>query len=259
MVKSNKSKVTFSAQQVERMLRGKTKTKIKRKQRDRLTSTPLHPNVAAGSITRFGRSGPRIHTYGDEGKTVVCNTEAFANVNFAALGAFSTAGTPMIPSSMSWLDGILQCYSKWQWRKLRFIYIPAVPTTFNGNFAAGLSYDFSDNAQTSIATTMQLYDAVAAPVWGGYDGTNMLNTPFCKPTPGAVYIDVDLNRDAIMWYRSIDATNFAALTTSDQNLYAPGRLIISTVGQTVLTLAAGTWFAQYECEFIEPMVAALNS
>jgi len=246
-----------------RMSRTKKSTNRKRKSKAKqvIVSEKVTAPAASSAIVVRNTRGPRINTIGNT--VVVCNTEVVATIISGAAGVFTEVGIGLYPGNFtSWLNGVAVNYSKWRWRKLRLVYIPTVPTTTAGLIVMGLTYDFADTAPTTVTQLQTFNQSVTAPVWGGYDGTSSLHN-YSKSHPGAVLIDVDVTRfgsgNGLTWYKYLNATNFAAQTGIDRNIYAPGALAVATSGGTnVAAAAVGNIFASYEIELIEPTASATN-
>jgi hypothetical protein len=167
----------------------------------------------------------------------------------------------MHPAFFPWVNTIAGGYSKWRWIRLRFIYIPVCPTSTLGQVVLALSYDITDNAPATSAALQQVYKSVTTPVWGGFEGTALLNN-IDAPTdrfPGAVALDVDTARLGYNWYRFQSSGDILAMSAPEQDVFVPGRIWHAREGGLAAPFGVGNLFAQYEIELIEPVAPAMNA
>lgn len=209
---------------------------------------------AAGGVISTRRRVPRITTTNEQ--TVVRNTEIISAINSAALGAYSATTVTVIPSNLSWLAGLSDLYSKYRWRKLRFIYIPVCPTSTQGNISMSLSFDRIDTQPTSITQMQQGYRAITFPPYAGYDGAMALSS--FGNIPGMVVVDVDCARMDKLWYPNVTLATFLAMATNIQNGYCGVTLFTASDQGPAAATNLGQVFCQYEIEFIEPVNPTVN-
>lgn len=219
----------------------------------------LTPPISGSAIVTRSKIPPQITLKGSS--TFIRNTEYVINVTVAALGAFAVARYGLIPATASWLPGVASNYSKWRWHFLKFIYIPIIPTTTTGQVILSLGYDSLDASATTLVQAAQAYNAVAAPVWAGYNGTNDLNKYSPIRSVGSVSVLVDSTRlggpSGDAFYRYLSLTAYGALGATDQNVYSPGYLTVATAGGAAAN-TVGFLFMEYVIELIEPIASALN-
>jgi hypothetical protein len=238
---------------------GQAKTRKQKKRKNQNRNSAMSQAVTApsvgGAITRLNYRGPRMVQRGDS--TFITHTEVIATLNQAAGGAFAGANASLMPSNIGWLAGPSASFSKWRWVQLRFIYIPAVATSTAGKMAMGLSYDFSDTVASSLPQIQQMYHAVAAPIWAGFEGTSLLAQHGIRPTVGSVVVEADVARFGAAWYKWMAITPWNALGGPEKSVYSPGQLVMGTANGNAVN-GVGDVYVQYVVELIEPFVATLN-
>jgi hypothetical protein len=181
----------------------------------------------------------------------VTNTEVFQDVNAAALGAFFVVNKPVLPTQASWLAGLADLYSKYRWKKLRFVYIPSCPTSTPGSGVVSIGYDRLDTDPASATAMQQSYRAITFPAYAGYEGAMALTT--FNNVAGMVVFDVDVTRFEKPWYPVLAVAAFSALATNIQNAYCPCTMYFASVNGPAGATFFGSWFIQYVIEFIEPV------
>lgn len=210
---------------------------------------------ASGGIISSRRRVPSVSSNGVG--TIVKNTEAFIDINSAALGAFSVSASAIIPTTPSWLAGLADLYSKYRWKRLRFVYIPGCPTSTQGNAAVSIAYDRLDASPASLVAMQQSYRALTFPPYAGFDGAMALQT--FNNVAGMVVMDVDVSRVDKNWYPVIAPAALAALPANIQNPYVPATLYTGSVNGPAVATYFGTFYIQYEIEFIEPVNPTQNA
>jgi hypothetical protein len=214
---------------------------------------PVSVPINAGVVT----SRQRVPLLSSTGlSTIVTNTETYHDLNAAALGAFSVTNKATLPTQPSWLAGIADLYSKYRWRKLRFVYLPSCPTTTQGSGVVSIGYDRLDADPGNATAMQQSFRAITFPPYAGYEGAMALTT--FNDVAGMVVFDVDVSRFDKAWYPTIGTTQFGALATNIQNAYCPCTLYFGSVNGPATATSYGTWFIQYICEFIEPVNPTSN-
>jgi len=122
-----------------------------------------------------------------------------------------------------------------------------------------LGYDANDATPGSVTEAQTAYRATTQPVWGGYEGSYLLNADtFPVPSSGSVYVDLDVGRAEEAYYPIVTQATFNAAAAGIQNTYQPAYLDTVTQGGPTLATSIGTIFAKYEVELIEPSIAARN-
>lgn len=212
--------------------------------------------VSAGLV--YGKSTPIVRSAGSA--TFVENVEV--NAGFSVSTTFAPSVIQCMPSTIGpWLSGVAANWSKYRWRKLRWIYVPTCPTTTLGSIHIGLQYDNVDATPTSVAQMSALQSYTTGPAWSGYQAAALLSKPNAPCPPGSLVVDVDVARFEKPWYSYISQTQFAtqnAVAISLANLFSPARLIFATTDGTATAVSCGRLYAQYMVELIEPEAAASN-
>jgi hypothetical protein len=216
-------------------------------------SRPIMAPAGAGTIT--GAPRPRFSQARNDA-VVIHNAEVFNNITVVT-AAVLTMSQNLIPAAFPWLNGVATNFSKFRWRKLRFVYIPACPTSTSGALTMGVVYDTNDTAPTTRAQLASVRDSTSTPIWAGWEGSALLNT-FSNSVSGCVYVDVDVARVAKPWYSYSTPANFAAFSTTDRNMYSPGVIFGISDGGPAVQITAGTVYGVYEVELIEPIDASIN-
>ncbi|CAA59981.1 capsid protein [Olive latent virus 1] len=229
------------------------KTKRSPPNRGNLQVLPVIAPVAGGVISTEGHV-PRITTTNEQ--TVVRNTEIISAINSAALGAIFGNYVTVIPSNLSWLAGLSDLYSKYRWRKLRFIYLPVCPTSTQGNVSMSLSFDRIDTQPTSITQMQQGYRAITFPPYAGYDGAMALAS--FGNIPGMVVVDVDCARMDKLWYPNVTLATFLAMAPTSRTDTCGVTLFTASDQGPAAATNFGQVFCQYEIEFIEPVNPTVN-
>nr|UHS72290.1 MAG: hypothetical protein 4 [Regressovirinae sp.] len=211
------------------------------------------PPVATGMVVSR-RSVPKINSVGSS--TIVRNTEAFVDITSTALGVYSIQPQAMIPGNPTWLAAIADLYSKYRWRKLRLVWVPSCPTTTQGSCGIAISYDRIDAAPTSMVALQQSYKAITFPPYAGYNAAMALQT--FGNVEGMVAFDVDVTRFDKAWYPVIQNATLAGFASNIQNPYVPCTMLFGAANGPAAATFFGTWYVQYEVEFIEPINPTQN-
>jgi len=218
-------------------------------------STVVRAPASAGVIYHNG-----MPTIESRDKTVCIRNTEFL-YGFATTAAFTAVFSVCVPFNMPWLLGIAGGFGKYRWKHLRYIYIPTCPTTTQGNVSMGLNYDTADSVPTTTPNMSMYQGFTSVPYWAGWDAAPMLADVYHPRLPGAVIVDVDVDRFDKPWYPFITSADYTTVTTaraSDGNIYAPASLIIATEQGPVAPVGAGRVFVQYDIELIEPILVANN-
>lgn len=189
---------------------------------------------------------------------MVCNTEEFVTVlGPSTSGAFTTAITPIIPSTCSWLGGLASSFSKFRWNRLRIFYLPAVGTSTSGRVASSLLYDAVDTTPAKMSQLIAGYRATFGPVWAGQSGFDSSN-PFANHSD-MVHLDLDCSKAGKKYYPYTSVTNYNGLSSSDKNIYSPAELLVGSEGVTLSSgSSVGSFYVTYEIELLEPIASAVN-
>jgi len=218
--------------------------------------SPVVPPVSAGVIV--GSSNP-VFRSGREGELRLQNVEFVTQVGTQA--TYTGASIRVAPFSFSWLNGISANFSKFRWVSVRFIYVPACPTTTSGQVAMALEYDVPDSIPTSLQAISPMKGFVTCPAWAGYEGADLLCDPNKPPRPGAIVTNVDVARFDKLWYpyiTSADFTTTIGVLSQGGNIYVPATLVYAAMGGPATSVLGGNIFVQYDVELIEPIVSTLN-
>jgi hypothetical protein len=158
--------------------------------------------------------------YKTRGKERISNVTAL-NSGFNIVDVFiNPANSALFP----WLSGIGKKYDLYHFKRLRFNYIPSIPTSEEGSIYIGLDYNTLDPPPTSSSELCQLSHWTMNVVW--------------KPTS----ITIDLNSIGWLYTRTGPVAN------ADYKTYDLGRLFFATEGITY-TGTAGYIEVEYDVEF----------
>jgi len=142
---------------------------------------------------------------------------------FVAAGLTINAGKF---ATFPWLAVTATSYDRYRFRKIKFTYIPLVPTSTSGRVGLGYDYDSSDSPPSTRQDFFSLTRHSEGPVWA----------------PCTLDIPVD---------SSIRFTN--THTTSDSKLIDLGQLIVLTDATSATASSAiGDIICEYEVELLDP-------
>lgn len=221
-------------------------------------SKMIAPPAAAGIVV----GQPKASMYMEDDKFIICRTELAGGVNTSA--AFAAGVINLVPHSFPWLNGMAANFSKWKWRKLRFIYIPACPTNTPGQMALSFQYDVMDTTPTTLGQMAMMNGFTNGPYWLGGEGAVMLKSSKHPIVPGAIVSVFDVKRQSKPWYEYITSTDFLALVAvptvgpAGANAYSPGNVVSASAGGPATVVTGGNLYVQYEIELIEPTDSTLN-
>lgn len=214
--------------------------------------------ASAGVI--YGSPNPTVMTRKDTGIYTVRHVGV--NATFSVSNTFTPSIIQCIPSVVEpWIQGVASSWSKYRWRKLRWIYIPFCPTSTAGSVHMGLQYDNIDATPTTVAQMSALKAYTTGPVWSGYAGSPCLENPYSNVPAGAIVLTVDVDKFEKNWYPFITQAQFttqAGISLASVNPYSPARLIFATTDGTATSTPCGRLYAQYDIELIEPQASANN-
>lgn len=112
--------------------------------------------LAMGSIVRQ-QPGNQIR---------VCHTELLATVNNTIGTGFNVQHRDAIqPGTFRWLGPIAQRYEQYRVHKLKFTYLPSVPTTDAGNCIIMFDADVKDTVPSGLNVMLQSQFSTLTPVW----------------------------------------------------------------------------------------------
>lgn len=178
----------------------------------------LTSNAPVAISTRNSNTGKDY--YSTKGKERVSNVTAL-NSGFNIVDVFiNPANAQLFP----WLSGIANKYDLYHFKRLRFTYVPSLPTSEEGNVYIGLDYNTLDPSPNSSSELCQLSHWTMNVVW--------------KPT----FITVDLNGLSWLYTRSGPVAN------ADYKTYDIGKLFFATEGINY-TGTVGYIEVEYDVEF----------
>jgi hypothetical protein len=178
----------------------------------------LTSNAPVAISTRNSNTGKDY--YSTKGKERVSNVSAL-NQNFNIVDVFIN---PANSSLFPWLSGIAKKYDLYHFKRLRFTYIPSLPTSEEGNVYIGLDYNTLDPSPTSSSELCQLSHWTMNVVW--------------KPSN----LTIDVN--GIGW----QYTRTGPVANADYKTYDIGRLFLATEGISY-TGTVGYIEVEYDVEF----------
>jgi len=214
--------------------------------------------AAMGGITSKQRSTLPL-SVGMGRRMVVQNYELIASVKGFATDTFanllsSYTCNPGIALFTPWLSTLALNYSKFNWKSLRFIYVPKVPTSIPGQAFISIGYDPSDTAPTSIADVAVTDSSSLGPVWigGGINQEKAFRADL--GIDEAIFVDVDCKSFTQPYYYvrkqgGLDADTKPCL------LYFGTAAALTGVGAYGAT---GDIYVAYSVELFEPVQSALN-
>jgi len=205
----------------------------------------IKESAAIGAITR---NNPARSLRSNAG-LVLSHTEPLLTPSLSAAGALAYSTNAIIPSIFPYLIGIAQNFSKYQWLKLHFYYVPSCPTSTQGEIAMANFFDWQDASAATFIQTAQMKNGISFPPWGGGEeyGSN------------AVTIDVDCKDFDKQRFLYIQVGTFNALSSSDKNNYAPVNVAFATQGSTAAVAIAGRIWCQYTIQLLDPIATGLNA
>jgi hypothetical protein len=177
----------------------------------------LTNNAPVAISTRNSNTGKDY--YSTKGKERVSNVTAL-NSGFNIVDVFIN---PANSSLFPWLSGIAKKYDLYHFRRLRFTYVPSLPTSEEGNVYIGLDYNTLDPSPSSSSELCQLSHWTMNVVW--------------KP----ISLSIDLNGIGWQYTRSGPVAN------ADYKTYDIGKLFFATEGITY-TGTAGYIEVDYDVE-----------
>lgn len=178
----------------------------------------LTSNAPVAISTKNSNTGR--DTYRTKGKERISNVTAL-NSGFNIVDVFIN---PANSSLFPWLSGIGKKYDLYRFKRLRFNYVPSIPTSEEGSVYIGLDYNTLDPPPTSSSELCQLSHWTMNVVW--------------KPTS----LPIDLNGLGWLYTRSGPVAN------ADYKTYDLGKLFFATEGITY-TGTAGYIEVDYDVEF----------
>lgn len=181
-------------------------------------SKRLTSNAPVAISSRNGNTGRDY--YRTKGKERISNVTVL-NKDFHTVDSFVN---PANSSIFPWLSGIGKKYDLYHFKRLRFSYIPALPTSEEGNVYIGLDYNTLDPAPSSSTELCQLSHWTMNVVW--------------KPSS----ISVDLNSIGWLYTRQGPVPN------ADYKTYDLGRIFFATEGIS-FTGTVGYVEVEYDVEF----------
>jgi len=182
--------------------------------------------------------------------------------NYELVGSFPTPAAgfatnnlqvnPGIAANFPWLSKIALNYSKFSWKYLRFMYVPAVSTTTAGTVFMICHYDNADSAPTSIGGVAQSNSSSLGPTW---QGGGMSAIKAFRPdlyTDQGIYLDIDCKNLTQPWYYVRTAANVDADTVPLKVYYGVGPDVAAG-------LAPGSLYVSYICALTEPVASTENA
>jgi hypothetical protein len=178
----------------------------------------LTNNAPVAISTRSSNTGKDY--YSTKGKERVSNVTAL-NSGFNIVDVFiNPANTSLFP----WLSGIAKKYDLYHFKRLRFTYVPSLPTSEEGNVYIGLDYNTLDPPPNSSSELCQLSHWTMNVVW--------------KPS------NLAIDTNGIGW----QYTRSGPVANADYKTYDIGRLFLATEGISY-TGTVGYIEVEYDVEF----------
>lgn len=178
----------------------------------------LTSNAPVAISTRNSNTGRDY--YNTKGKERISNVSAL-NSGFNIVDVFiNPANTSLFP----WLSGIAKKYDLYHFKRLRFTYVPSLPTSEEGSLYIGLDYNTLDPTPLSSSELCQLSHWTMNVVW--------------KPTS----LSIDLNGIGWLYTRSGPVAN------ADYKTYDLGKMFFASEGVTYAG-TVGYIEVEYDVEF----------
>jgi len=274
---------------IQNMVKRNNKKKTKKKTKMVIRRRPfaLQPGTYGGpsgqTVTvpaamggQRGRRNIFPLTRGMGGNMRVANFEQIVAIT-GSNGSFSAGGlvvNPGLATNFTWLGAVASNYQTFKFHYLRFIYVPACPTTTNGTAFVYLDYNFNSSEPTSLAQVDLTPYSSSGPAW--------LGGPVDAPTAFApaldvrqnIHVDVDCAKFTQPWYNIRTSSNANVSsggslggTIPDGLTFTPGAVAdpsgrpctIYWGSNTNTSSVIGLLYACYDVEFNDPISAALNT
>lgn len=201
--------------------------------------------ITAGGVTRGKIPMMNNLTNG----LIVSHSETISTLPLTAAGVLNYFTLALIPSLFPYLNGVASNFGKYKWRKLIIRYVPACPSTTEGESALGLFYDRQDAVAATFVQVTSMMKAISFPPWAGFGSI----------ASKEVTIHVDCNGFDKPRYSYMTIANFTALSASDENNYCPVSLATATQGSTAGSPVGGRIWVDYIIELTDPIVPGLNT
>ena len=230
----------------------------KQQMKSSMVRTSRTAPAAMGGITSKQKSMLPI-SVGMGRKMVVQNYELIASVKGFATDTFanllsSYTCNPGIAAFVPWLSTIALNYSKFNWKSLRFIYVPKVPTSVPGQAFISVAYDPSDTSPTNLADVAVTDSSSIGPVWigGGINSEKAFRNNL--GIDDAIFVDVDCKSFTQPYYYVRKQAGLDA-DTKPCLLYFGTAAALTGVGAYGAT---GDIYVAYSVELFEPVQSSLN-
>lgn len=211
--------------------------------------------------TMMRTQGPRMSMINNGRGICLSNTESLAQLNIINTGATSKGLVlnPAVAATFPWLARIAANYSLYRWKKLVISYCPVAPTTLGGSVELAVFYESKDYDAwlTAAAISGQNLSTQSQYAFGPvYAGGAIVSGSQGVSNPNffGVLPDIDAAHRKVPWFN----INSSTTVGSDSNTTIACYLATQTFGGTSTTQVAGTLFASYEIELIEPTSPNFN-
>jgi hypothetical protein len=226
-----------------------------------------------------GKSGSRKMfplSRGIGGNMRVCNYEQLLALT-GSNGTFSAGGAvinPGLANAFPWLSTIASNYQSFRFHYLRFVYVPACPTTTAGTAFLYLDYNIDSGAPSTLQQVDIGADSCSGPPWLGSPVDASVAFGNDLQVSRAINVNVDVTKFTQPWYNvrttnnanlntggALGGTIPALLTFTQGNIYdTSGRPCTLYYGSNTNTSSViGIIYSCYDVEFFNPVAAALNT
>lgn len=205
----------------------------------------LSAPITAGGVTRLKVPKMSNLTNG----LIVQHSETISTLPLTVGGVLNYFTLAMIPGLFPYLTGVASNFGKYKWKKLIIRYVPACPSTTEGESTMGLYYDRQDAVAATFVQVTSMQKAISFPPWAGFGSV----------ASKEVTIQVDCNSFDKNRYSFMTVANFTALSASDENNYCPVSLATATQGSTAGSPVGGRIWVDYIVELTDPIVPGLNT
>lgn len=219
-----------------------------------------YPNVGGQAYSKvtYG-TGRGSMASGSQGTSMVFEkTEAFIPVVTSNVsGQYSADDAPFhaMASGLSWLSNMANAFTTYEFLKVEFTYVPAVPTTTAGAFSFAFLEDLRDDVPTTMTQLLATEQSLYAPVYAGGEGGTYLQQ-FGAPSGNVIsfqlpkHVLAGADGTPKRFRVTKDATLISTIAASDAGAYAgeaysPGRLVYGTSGVLATVATVGQIFVRY--------------
>lgn len=164
----------------------------------------------------------------------------------AAYKKLAITANPGILGAFPWLSTVALSYSKFNWKFLRFMYVPQVATSTAGVVFINAMYDAADTQPPTLASVAQSSNSSIGPAWqgGGINAEKAFRADL--GIDEMIFIDVDCKA----WTQPYFYVRKQAGTDADTK---PCVIVYGNDASVPALLTPGSLYVAYICELLEPV------